>query len=288
VEPDVAPAARQDIDRLAHLERVADVVTEDLTHIGQQRGHAKAGALGDREQTLGEVDRRLDRGRERAGADLHVHDERVEPGRQLLRENRRRDQRDRVDGGRDVADRVEPPIGGGEVRGLPHDGATGLAHHRPKTSEIGGDVVPGDAAQLVERAAGVAEAAARDHRHQTAARGDHRSQDQADLVADAARRVLVEDGPARVRPVEDRARARHGAGERRALRAGHAAEEDGHREGGDLGVADRAVDDPGDQLRDRLVAEERAVPLLADQLRGGPTGLHTPSNTSDHSSSISG
>ena len=37
-----------------------------------------------------------------------------------------------------------------------------------------------------------------------------------------------------------------------------------------------------------LVAEERAVSLLADQLRRIAASRHTPSNTSHHSSSISG
>ena len=73
-------------------------------------------------------------GAERAGADLDVHDERVEPGGELLREDRRGDQRDRVDGRRDVADRVEPPVGRREIGGLADDGAAGGAHGRAEAA----------------------------------------------------------------------------------------------------------------------------------------------------------
>ena len=62
------------------------------------------------------------------------------------------------------------------------------------TSVAGTRRVAGDAVELVQRPAGVAEAAAGDHRHRRAARGEDRGEHQRHLVADAAGRVLVEHG----------------------------------------------------------------------------------------------
>ena len=145
-------------------------------------------------------------GHERARAGLDVHDEPLEPGRELLRQDRGGDERDRFDRRGHVADRVEAPVGGRERRGLADDRAADVAHHLPERSEVGLRVVAGDRIELVERAAGVAEAAAGDHRHVGAAGREHRREHQRDVVADAAGRVLVEDraGQVGVAPVERR------------------------------------------------------------------------------------
>ena len=123
-----------------------------------------------------------------------------------------------------VADRVQPPVGRRQVAGLADDRAARVRDRRAQALGVGRREVAGDRLELVERAAGVAEAAAGDHRHRAAARGDHRREQQRDLVADAAGRVLVERGAGQpgLRPVEDLARAHHRAGQRDALVAGHA------------------------------------------------------------------
>ena len=71
--------------------------------------------------------------------------------------------------------------------------------------------VAGDRLELVERAAGVAEAAPGNHRHEGAAGRQHRREHQADIVADAAGRMLVDHGPGRreIAPVEHDARVHH-------------------------------------------------------------------------------
>ena len=60
-------------------------------------------------------------GRKAPGADLHVHHERVEPGGELLRQDRGDDQRDRLDRAGGVADRVQAAVGRCEPRRLAHD-----------------------------------------------------------------------------------------------------------------------------------------------------------------------
>ena len=81
---------------------------------------------------------------------------------------------------------------------------------RRTVAELGegeADAEAGDGLELVQRSAGVAEAAARDHGHVDAAGRGQRSEDQRRLVAHAARGVLVDLGAGQVGEVEHLARA---------------------------------------------------------------------------------
>ena len=135
--------------------------------------------------------------------------------------------------------RVEAAVGGGDVGGLADDGAADVRDHAAEGLGVGLRGVAGDGVELVERAAGVAEAAAGDHRDEGAAGGERRGEDEAHVVADAAGRVLVDDRAGEV-PFQDRAAVAHGEGQGDALVGVHAAEEDGHGEGGDLALGDGA------------------------------------------------
>ena len=90
VQPGVTAPPRQEIDALPYLERIAHVMAERLAHVGQERDDPEPRFPGDREQALGERGRGCERRQQGAGADLDVHDEGVEPGGELLREDRRR------------------------------------------------------------------------------------------------------------------------------------------------------------------------------------------------------
>ena len=107
VQPRLARGAGQAVDRLAHLERVARGAAEHPVHVGQQRDGRQPGALAT-STSARPARRRLALGHERARAELDVHHERVEPGGELLGQDRGDDQRDRLDGAGRVADRVQP------------------------------------------------------------------------------------------------------------------------------------------------------------------------------------
>ena len=98
------------------------------------------------------------------------------------------------------------------------------------------DAEAGDRLELVERAAGVAEAAAAHHRERHAARGDERRRAERGLVADAAGRVLVDDLAPERRRSSGSPLAQHRLGERERLGARQAAEEDRHEPRGHLVV----------------------------------------------------
>ena len=187
---------------------------------------------------------------ERAVAELDVHRQPVEPGGELLRQDRRRDEWHRLDRGGDVADRVEPFVGWRQVVGLTDDRAADVADDAAERLAIRHRVVPGDRGHLVERPAGVARAAAGDHRHERAAHGDGGRQHQAHRVADAARRVLVDHRSVEVVPRQHDAAAGHRQRERDALVEHHPVEVDRHRQRRRLPFGHGAVHETSDELLD--------------------------------------
>ena len=112
----------------------------------------------------------------------------------------------------------------------------------------------------------MAEAAARDHRDQYAAGGDERRQDERDLVAHAAGRMLVGAGAAEIAPVEapprleQRTREGHGLGVVQPL------QERGHQPGARLVVGNRAARERRDEAGQCIGTVRAAFALLADQL----------------------
>ena len=123
----------------------------------------------------------------------------------------------------------------------------------------------GDGLELVERAAGVAEAAARHHRHGDAAARDQRREHERHLVAHAARRVLVDHGSAEALEVEAVAGGDHRVGERSELVGRESAPNDRHQQGGELVVRDPASDVAVDDGPPLGGLERSAVALALDQ-----------------------
>ena len=135
--------------------------------------------------------------------------------------------------------------------------------------EIGGRHVRAEARdglELVERSAGVTEPATAHHRHRHAARGDERREADRDLVADAARRVLVDLRAGHGREVEDAPGMQHRLGERDRLDVVEAAEEHGHQERRHLVVGERSVGEGGDEPVDLRLGKGPAVALGRDHL----------------------
>ena len=187
----------------------------------------------------------------------------------------------------DVADGVKAPVGRRQFHRLADDRAAGLLDHALEQREVRLRDVAWDRIELVERAAGMPEAAARDHRHVGAAGGEHRRQHQRNVVADAAGRVLVENRARQVvfAPIEACARAGHGAGQRHALLERHAAKEDRHGEGRGLAFGDRAAGQASDEVADLARAQCFAVALGANDFLwkdhrgfGGLCPHHRPSD----------
>ena len=114
----------------------------------------------------------------------------------------------------DVAQRVEPLVRRGDLRGLADHGTADAADLRLRLPQREAGAEAGNRLELVERAAGVAQPASRHHRDRHAARREHRRQQQRRLVSHAAGGVLVHQRPLEAVPVEPVARVEHGLGQR--------------------------------------------------------------------------
>ena len=151
-------------------------------------------------------------------------------------------------------------VGGHEAFALGRDRAADALDLRAKRFRRERGAHAGDRLELVERAAGVAERAAREFRNRHAAGRDERHDDQRDAIADAAGGVLVDR-----RPVErDRvARADHGFGQRVRLGRGQPADRRRHQQRRHRRLVDGAVN----------VAVDQAPPGGGGQRRTGALGV---------------
>ena len=206
-------------------------------------------------------------GHERARAELDVHHQRVEPGGELLGQDRGDDQRDRLDRAGGVADRVQAAVGGGEVGGLADDRAARLARRRGgKAVAVGrrrrsrGSRRACRACRRCGRGRGRRSSAPRRRRRRRSARASarpcRRRRRSSACRAPGGRGPSSRTVPeSRIAPVS--ATRSSASIPRKKTAIANAA---------DLRVGDRAVGDPGDEEVDLLGAQGRAVALAADDL----------------------
>ena len=142
-------------------------------------------------------------GHEGAAADFDVEDEGVEVFGEFFAHDAGGDEEGGFDGAGVVAEGVEDAVGGDEVRGLADEGCAAFFEGEEELVEGELSVEAGDGFELVECAAGVAEAAAGDHGDADAGDacgrwrgeaggGEDGGDEEGGLVADAAGGVLVD------------------------------------------------------------------------------------------------
>ena len=208
------PPRRSSID-LRHLERVADGAAERLVHVGEQRRDPLAHAAADADQRARPAPARRSCVFMKAPPPtLTSSTSAVDPLGQLLRHDRGGDERDRLDGGGDVAQRVELAGRPGRcasvwpIRPSADRRATSATNRSTGRSTR----KPGIDSSLSSVPPVWPRPRPRDHRHRDAAGRDQRRQRQRDLVAHAAGRVLVDLGAGDVGEVEHVAGVEHGLG----------------------------------------------------------------------------
>src|SRR6202142_3718996 len=155
--------AVQNFEHLFNLERVADFAAERLVHVCDERDNFFAHALAGLDHQFREIFGIGGLLHERAAAGLHIEHERVDSLRHLFAHDGGADQEGAFDGRGDVAQGVELLIGGGDLRRLADQRAAALFEYPAKLGEREIYVEAGDGFELVERAAGVAEATPADH-----------------------------------------------------------------------------------------------------------------------------
>ena len=188
-------AAGQHLHGFPDLQGISGGQAQRGGHVGEQRDRGDAGVLTKINHGPGELAGRLLGLHEGAGSDFDVEHQRAGALGDLLAHDRRRDQRDRLDGAGHVPQRVQLPVGRSQSR-------AGRADHRPDLLElvehlgVGHRRPPaGDGLQLVQRPAGVTQAASRQLWHGDTTGRDQRCERQGDLVADPSGGVLVGGRP---------------------------------------------------------------------------------------------
>ena len=217
----------------------------------------------------GELARRVQVLHEGTRSDLDVQDEGSRALCDLLAHDGAGDQRNRLHGRGNVSQGVELLVRGRQARSRRADDRTAAG------AKLGHDLVvaqlrapPGDRLEFVEGAARVPQASARQLRDGHAEARDQRGQGQRDLVADAARGVLIGGRLADPGEVHARARADHRVRPAGDLAPIHAAQEDRHRQGGHLLVLDDALRVGIDRPVDLVGGQHSPVSLDANNVNG--------------------
>ena len=209
---------------------------------------------------------------ERAVPGLDVEDDPGRPRRELLGQDGRDDERDRLDRPRHVAQRVEDPVGRGDRVGLRKERGSDLRERLADARHIEVGSEARDRRQLVESAPGVAEPAARHHADARARRRDQWREDERHLVPHAARRVLVDHGR-EIREVPRLAGVAHGLGQRGGLRGREPEDHGRHEERGRLILGDLPGHDTLNQVGDLLARKLFAGALGPEDLVDRPHGF---------------
>ena len=261
-----AAMAAQNLNRLAHLERVADVEAERNVHVGHDRHNVPAAGLADTHHALSKLLSVFERLHKRAGADLDVQHDGMRACGQLFGHDGRRDERQGIDRRGHVAQRVEFFIGGRQIAGLADNGYADVLNLLHKGLCRKRRLIAGDGFEFIDRAARVAESAAGHLGHLAAETRNDRRNDQRRLIADAAGRVLVNGFIAEPAQIHLVARTHHRVGQDGGFVIGHTLVENRHGKGRHLVIGDGAVGKALDDKADLVVGQNTAVPLFFNEI----------------------
>ena len=199
----------QGLRNFHHFERIADGKAERLIHIGDQRLHLTVETAANAHHHLRQAPGFHLTFHEGARAHLYVEHDRIQAHGDLLRHDRTGNQRNAFHRRRRIAQRVQLAVRGRDLRRLANKRQTGFPQLCFEFLNRQTGAETGNRFQLVQRATGMAQGAARDHRHNHAGRRCQRSRNQTRLVAYATRGVLVHLRARDVRKVDGDAAGDH-------------------------------------------------------------------------------
>ena len=174
------------------FERVADGRAQGHVHVGDDGRCLSSRALADGDHGTREGERVVERLHEGAAARLDIEHDRRAARRELLAHDGGGDERNGVDRRRDIAQRIELLVGGCKLARLPDERKPRLFYDGEKVFARERRLKARNGFELVDGAARVAEAAPAHLGDAPARRRDDGAGDERRLVADAARRVLVD------------------------------------------------------------------------------------------------
>ena len=248
------------------FECIARAGGEHLVHIGEQGGGLASCVVGDINDGLRQRYRVLVGRHERAVTDFHVHHQAVQAFGEFFRQNGRRNQINRLNGRGDVARGVNAFVAGRQIAGLADDRRTGGFNDVAQLFRVGEGVKARNRREFVQCAAGMPQAAPRNHRHIRAASRDHRREHQRDHVAHAAGGVFVHHRTVQLQvfPFQHAPRVAHGEGEGGALFDVQFVEENRHAHRSDLPFADAVIGHAADVGANVLGVQCAAIAFFLD------------------------
>ena len=235
------PRILQGLRRFHDLERVADGVAQRLVHVGDQRLHLLIHAAADPDHGLRQAAGVHLRLHESAGAHFDIQHQRIDALGELLRHDRRRNQRDRFHRRRHITQRVQLAVRRHQPLGLPDEAQAEFGELLLEflRAEIGAEAR--NRFQFIQRAAGMPERAARHHRHHDSRGRGQRRHDEAGLVAHAAGGMFVHFDARNARKIDGVAGMQHALRQAADLAVSHPREVDGHQERRHLVVGNLTV-----------------------------------------------
>ena len=202
----------QGLRNFHYFQRIADGEAKRLIHIGDQRLHLAIETAANAHHHLRQTPGFHLPLHEGARAHLYVEHDRVQAHSDLLRHDRTGNQRNAFHRRRRIAQRVQLAVRGRDLRRLANKRQTGFPQLRFEFLNRQTGAETGNRFQLVQRATGMPQRAARDHWHNHAGRRSQRSRNQTRLVAYATRGVLVHLRARDVRKIDGDAAGDHRVG----------------------------------------------------------------------------
>lgn len=261
-------AAAENFNALDDFSGMAGHPAERLVHIGDESDDFFAHALAGLDHDFGETDGIFFALHEGAGARFDVENESVNTFGKFFTHDGRADESDIFDGGGGVAEGVDFFVGWRDFGGLADKAHAAFTENTAKFFEGEIHVEAWNGFEFIERAAGVAEAAAADHRNGEAARCNDGRENERSFIADAAGGMLIHFFPGKIGEIDDFSGIEHGLGERGDLGTIQAAEPSGHEPGSHLVVGNFAARVAGDEEINLLARMFTGIAFFADQVDG--------------------
>jgi hypothetical protein len=189
----------QHLHRFDDLDRIAGHAPQRLTHVGDEGGGPGAGVVAGGDHQLRQVDGLRLLLQERARADLDIEHQRIETGGELFAHDGSTDEEGALDRARAVVQSVQRAVCGYQPFRLAHDRQAASLQYSEDFLFIEMGPVAGDAFQLVEGSAGVAQGPAGDHGHGEAGGGHDGRHQEGGFVAHASGGMLIHLNPKGVR-----------------------------------------------------------------------------------------
>ena len=181
----------QGFSRLDHFQSIADCQSQGLVHIADEGYRPCSHAVTDIHQGLRQLGGFFKVLHESAFAHLDIQHQSVNAFCQFLAHDAGANERNALHRGRHIPQSIKPAIRRSDFLGLADQSTATALQNRFESRKAKPNIETGDGLQLIERAAGETQAAARNHRHIGTGCSDQGGHDEGGLVTNPSGAMLV-------------------------------------------------------------------------------------------------